>query len=335
VDSAAHHRVTDGACSTYASLQKVLCIERDALDHVIAHLPATAATLVEWIHAVKGRLVMTGMGKSGYVARKCAATCASLGIPSFFLHPAESIHGDLGMVMPEDFVIIFSKSGTGPEFEMMMPYFRSRGNRIALICCTPGSISRLVDITVVLPIQKEACSLGVAPTSSSTVMVAFGDALAITASTLRGFSHQQFAQVHPAGNLGKQLLLTVGSVMYTHPHLPLVAPATSVTDVIGIISAKNFGVGIVADHHHYLLGVITDGDLRRACSMGPAMFTATAGDIMTHSPKTVGPDMLAYDALCVMEDFNITSLVVVDNQKVKGFVHIHDIVKAGIQRSAR
>jgi len=328
-------------------LIQILSNEAEAINYLIENFPTSAQLLVETILQTKGRVVFCGMGKSGFVARKLVATFSSLGIVSLFLHPAEALHGDLGMVGSEDLFIAISKSGTGIELEQIIPLLRSQGNKTVLICCANGILSKQVDLTVALPFKKEACDLNLAPTSSSTLCMAFGDALAVVVSKLKGFGKNDFAKFHPAGALGKRLLLKVSCVMHKEDELPFINFDTKFEDLLLTITSKKLGVGIVVDEDKKLLGVVTDGDLRRVCEHGPQIFNKKASEIMTPKPKTITEDILAYDALKIMEEFNITSLVVTqrvvtqrvvtqlvvmqqDDGKVVGLVHIHDLLKSGL-----
>ncbi len=313
-----------------AGLASVIQAEAEALLLLSKNIPADANVLVQLILAVSGKVVFSGIGKSGLIAKKIVATFSSLGIPSFFLHPTEAVHGDLGAVQAGDIFIAISKSGTGWEFEYILPVLRSQGVHTTLMCCHRGNIAELVDLVMVLPFNQEACVLGLAPTSSSTLMLAFGDALAVVVSSQRHFSRQAFARNHPAGALGKKLLLTVRSFMLTGDHLPLLSSGTLFQEVLVHITAKKCGMGIVIDDNLQILGVVTDGDLRRACDEGPVVFQKNALEIATKKPKVISPGMLAYVALQMMEDFHITALVVVEHERVVGLVHIHDLVKAGI-----
>ena len=320
-----------GSFTISRDLISVLSAEAQAIQFLIKNFPETAEVLVQKIMQTKGRIVFSGMGKSGLVARKLVATFSSIGIPSLFLHPSEALHGDLGMVQPEDLFIAISKSGTGKELEQILHVLQSQGNVTSLMCCADGILSGMVDVAVKLPFTKEACQLNLAPTSSSTLCMAFGDALGVVVSKLRGFGKKDFAKFHPAGALGKRLLLKVTSLMNKVDELPLLQKDTSFDNLLVAITKKKLGVGIVVDADKKLLGVITDGDLRRACKNGKAVFDKTAHDIMTINPKVLNKDTMAYEALQIMEQFNITSLVVLDDAKqVVGLIHIHDLVKAGI-----
>ncbi|MBU1007990.1 KpsF/GutQ family sugar-phosphate isomerase [Candidatus Dependentiae bacterium] len=320
-------------------LISVLEKEMQALLAAAQQLPDEGVSLVQEILRVRGRVVFSGMGKSGHIGRKLVATFSSMGTPSIFLHPSEALHGDLGMVRPDDLFIALSKSGTGTELTQVIDALRAQGNKTALICCRRGALSFLVDLSVCLPFDREACELNLAPTSSSTLMIAFGDAVAVAVSKAKGFEKNDFARAHPAGALGKQLLSTVQSFMYGKNELPLVQKESSFQDVIVKATAKKLGLVIVVDSLdnfdnidgcEKLLGIITDGDLRRACKLGPELFEKRAHEIMTHNPKTVAAGVKAYAALEIMEEFNITSLVVTDKDRVVGIVHLHDLVKAGI-----
>ncbi len=316
--------------SILSQLETVIRAEAEALFALSGKLSPSAEILTELILATTGKVVFSGIGKSGLIAKKIVATFSSLGIASFFLHPTEAVHGDLGAVQPGDLFIALSKSGTGWEFEYILPVLRSQHIPTSLICCNRGNVAALVDVVIQLPFDQEACLLGLAPTISSTLMLAFGDALAVVVSSKRQFTRQAFARNHPAGALGKKLLLTVRSFMLTGDHLPLLKPETLFQEVLVHITAKKCGMGIVVDEKSRLLGIVTDGDLRRACDEGPVVFEKTALEIATKTPKIISADTLAYVALEMMEDFHITTLVVAEDNKVVGLVHIHDLVKAGI-----
>ena len=331
-------------------LAYVLLQEAASLQTLSNNLPEQVDTLIHKIMATTittttGKIIFSGNGKSGLVARKIAATFSGLGIPATFLHPTDALHGDLGMVQPNDLFIVLSKSGSVQELEPVFSFLRNQQNSIVLICCALGISSNKVDLTIQLPLEKEACALNLAPTSSSTLMMAFGDALAIVISKLKGFNKHNFARLHPSGTLGKKLLFTVKDLMTTGNALPLVEPTTPFKDLLFTISSKKLGVAIVVDKQTKLLGIVTDGDLRRACNKGPEVFNKTATDIMTHNPKNIGPTMLALDALAFMEEHKpeITTLVVTETKNVAepeikteaktviGLLHIHDIIKAGLQ----
>lgn len=313
-------------------LLAVLKQEAESLNYIITHFPSSTPTiLIHKLLSITGKIIFTGNGKSGSIARKLAATFSSLGNSSFFMHPSDALHGDLGMIGKHDCVIMLSKSGSGFEFDHIIRYCSSQKISTILICCDKGPLIKKAEIVVILPLIQEACSMNLAPSSSSTIMLAFGDALAIVLSKIKGFTHQNFAQFHPGGTLGKKLILTVDAFMYSEDALPLLGPQTLFQEVIITITSKKLGTGIVVDENNQLLGLITDGDLRRACSKGAPVFTQTAKEIMTQNPKTVESNILAYDALLLMEKHSISQLVVVENQKVVGLIHIHDLIKSGLK----
>ncbi|MFA5306670.1 MAG: KpsF/GutQ family sugar-phosphate isomerase [Candidatus Babeliales bacterium] len=312
------------------SLSSFLRAEADAILSLINHIPTQTLTLINDLLNAQGKVIFSGVGKSGLIAQKLAATYSSLGIASFALHPCDALHGDLGALQRGDIFIALSKSATGDEFSQILPILKPRGITSYLLCCKPGILCEKADAVITLPIEQEACPLNLAPTSSSTAMMAFGDAVALTVSSLRGFNEKDFARNHPAGALGKRLLLTVASIMHKNDALPLVLPTTTFKDVLIAITSKKRGLGIVVDNNHALRGIITDGDLRRAYERGPRVFDVCAQDIATMNPKFIAPHELAYTALLVMEQHNITSLVVVENEKVVGLIHIHDVIKAGL-----
>lgn len=314
-------------------LRDILRKEHLALELIAVSLPSNAHLLVEAMLQTQGRVVFSGTGKSGIIGKKLVATCASLGIPSFFLHPHEALHGDLGMVMPGDLFIALSKSATGSELSIIVAALKNFHVTTALIACGNGTLTREVDIAIILPFEQEACPLNLAPTSSSTVTMAFGDALAIVVSSLKNFTRNDFARFHPAGALGKKLLLQVKHLMYKEHTLPLIQPDDVFKNFIISISEKKMGIGIVVNEQQELMGIITDGDLRRACARGPEVFNASASSVMTKNPKTISQNELASAALNIMETFNITSLVVAQDNKPIGLLHIHEIIKAGIKNS--
>ncbi len=309
----------------------VLVKEAQSISFAAHNLPETADQLVLKILNTLGRVVFSGTGKSGLVARKLAATYSSVGIPSFFLHPSDALHGDLGMVRSEDLFIALSKSATGSELEQIFSVLQAQGNQTSLICCGDGNLNQLASLVVKLPFQGEACFMNLAPTSSSTLMIAFGDAVALAVSKKKGFGHNDFARSHPNGALGKRLTLTVRALMHSVETIPLLGANLPFKEVLFEISLRKLGLGLVLDQLGHLSGIITDGDLRRACEQGPSVFDRCAGEIMSTIPKTIEVASLAYDALLIMEKFNITSLVVLDCQKPVGVVHIHDLVKAGLR----
>jgi arabinose-5-phosphate isomerase len=273
--------------------------------------------------------VVTGIGKSGHIARKIAATFASTGMPSFFVHPAEASHGDLGMVMKDDAVLALSNSGEASELSDIVAY--TRRFSIPLIAITSRGASTLgaqADIVLEIPQAEEACPLGLAPTSSTTMMIALGDALAVALLKQRGFTATDYKQLHPGGKLGKKLLL-VHEIMHKGDAVPLAADNAMMSEVIVTMTQKTFGCCGILDSAQKLIGIVTDGDLRR--NMGDALLKKPASDIMTRAPKTIGPQALAAEALGRMNEKKVTSLFVIDEgMKVLGIIRMHDLLKEGV-----
>ncbi len=304
----------------------VLRTEAEAITRIMERLDGSFERAVEIIAATKGRVIITGMGKSGLVARKIAATFSSTGTPSFFLHPAEAIHGDLGMLVSGDTVIALSYSGETEEILRLLDRIKRLG--IPLISMTGGRDSTLAqasDVVLDVGIEKEACLLNLAPTASTTASLAMGDALAIALQQRNGFQEKDFAQLHPGGDMGRRLR-RVEHLMHCPEQMAVVAPETPMPKVIEEMSAKGFGVATVTNSGRKLAGVITDGDLRRLLQTGTNWMDLTAADCMTRSPLTIGPSELATKALNLLESRKITSLPVVDSEgRLQGLVHLHDL----------
>ncbi len=310
--------------------KNVLKIEKEALENVLKALDENFYKAVEAILDTKGKVVVTGMGKSGLIGKKIAATLASTGTPSFFLHPAEAIHGDLGMVSKEDLVIAISNSGETPELLAIIPTIKRWGNKVIGITNNPDStLARESDIHLFLNVEREACPLNLAPTASSTATLALGDALAIALLEMRGFTAEDFARFHPGGSLGKKLM-KVSEIMHKRDELPLVYPDTPMKDTVIIMSEKGFGAAIVINEGGELIGIITDGDLRRFIKKGGSIDKDLTKEGMTVNPKKIKKDILVIEALEIMEKYNITVLPVVENKKPVGLVHLHDILKSGV-----
>ena len=284
---------------------------------------------VDLLAGVTGRVVLSGIGKSGHVARKIAATLASTGTPALFVHPTEASHGDLGMIAPRgDAVIALSKSGEGAEFGALLSYCKRHA--IPLIAVTARERSTLAEMahcTLLLPAAVEVCPLGLAPTTSTTMMMALGDALAVALLERRGFTAEDFQVLHPGGQLGRQLL-RVGDLMHVGDAMPLTTPATLMAEAILTMTEKSFGCVGVVDAAGGLIGVITDGDLRR--HMSPELLARPAGDVMTPGPKTIRPRALVAEALGLMSANAITSLFADEDGAVAGIIHVHDCLRAGI-----
>ena len=279
-----------------------------------------------------GRVVVTGMGKSGHIANKIAATLASTGTPAFYVHPGEASHGDLGMITGKDAVLALSNSGTTPEILTIVPLIKRMGARLIAMTGKPEStLARLADVNLDVGVETEACPLDLAPTSSTTVALVMGDALAIALLEARGFSAEDFAFSHPGGALGRKLLLRVNDIMHEGREIPRVPPETLIREALLEMTAKGFGMTTVTDPDGRLLGIFTDGDLRRALDRGIDFHHTRIADYMTTRCKTVTGDALAAEALHVMEDSKITALVVVDEaHRPTGVIHLHDLLRAGI-----
>jgi arabinose-5-phosphate isomerase len=309
--------------------RRVLRAEIAGLESLSTALDATFATAVDLCLAAHGRIIVTGVGKSGHVARKIAASLASTGTPAQFVHAGEASHGDLGMIAGEDAIVALSNSGETTEFADIIAY--SRRFDIPLIAITSEARSTLAsaaDVVLLLPPAAEACPMGLAPTTSTTLMMALGDALAITLLERRGFSVADFRLFHPGGRLGRRLL-RVADIMHVGEAMPLVAPTTPMSEAILVMTAKSFGCIGACDGQGRLVGIITDGDLRR--HMGDDLLNRRVTEIMNLQPKTIDPGALAAEALGLMNRSAITSLFVLDdNSCPTGFLHMHDCLRAGI-----
>jgi arabinose-5-phosphate isomerase len=313
------------------SARKVLRIEGDAIEALRSRLGEEFAVAVDLLKTCSGRIVFAGMGKSGLVCRKIAATFASTGTPSLFLHPAEGGHGDLGMLARGDVLVAVSNSGETQELIRLLPAVKRLG--IPIISMTGGLSSTLAaraDIVLDISVAEEACPLNLAPTASTTVTIALGDALAVALLEARGFTEDDFALFHPVGALGRRLL-TVSEIMHVGDEIPRVNLGTTMREALFEITSKQLGFTTVQDGDDRLLGIITDGDLRRSLEKGSDPLSLTAGEVMTHSPKVLNAEALAAKALQLMESNKITSLVIVEHDnRVAGVIHMHDILKAGI-----
>lgn len=285
---------------------------------------------VEIIHQSKGRVVITGIGKSAIIAQKIAATFNSTGTPSLFMHAADAIHGDLGMLQKEDIAIIISKSGESPEIKVLVPLIKNFGNTIISIVGNTNSFLALQsNIIINTTVSKEACPNNLAPTSSTTVQMVMGDILAVCLMYLNGFTGKDFAKYHPGGNLGKRLYLRVDD-LYKANLKPSVSENASLKDVIIEITEKRLGATAVIDVNNNLTGIITDGDLRRMLEKNESFLQLTAKDIVTKNPKTISPETMAVQALEIFKTFDITHLLVTENQQYLGVLHVHDLIREGI-----
>jgi len=307
-------------------------IEAAALNALAARVDARFANAVQMALSIRGRVVVMGMGKSGHVGRKIAATLASTGTPSFFVHPGEASHGDLGMVTEHDMVLAISNSGESGELTAILPVLKRLG--VPLLALTGGldsTLARHADLVLDCSVDREACPLNLAPTASTTAQLAMGDALAVALLDARGFRPEDFARSHPGGALGRKLLTHVSDVMRSGGDVPRVAPEASFSELMREMSAKGLGASAIVDAAGQILGIFTDGDLRRRIEAGADLRAATAAQVMHPSPRRIAPDALAVDAAELMEAHSITSVLVVDAAgALVGVVHIGDLMRAKV-----
>ena len=312
--------------------RRVLQIESDSIREQIGNLGPSFVRAVEEIATSRGRLCVTGLGKSGLVGQKIVATLASTGTPAYFLHAAEASHGDLGMLVAGDVVLALSASGESPEILRLLEFARARSLlTIAMTGAPDSSVARVADVTVSVSISREACPLNLAPTASTTALLAVGDALAMALSERRGFKEEDFAALHPGGELGKKFL-KVRDVMRTGERVPRVSRDTPMTETIHEMSRKMMGVTAVVNGSGSLAGVISDGDLRRLLEKDPKLLSRAAGECSHANPRTIGAEELASIALARMEEWKITSLFILDEDgRLSGALHMHDLLSAGIR----
>ncbi len=303
--------------------------EANALDHITKFINDDFVKIIQLIHKSHGRLIITGVGKSANIANKIVATLNSTGTPAIFLHAADAIHGDLGIIQKEDVVMCISKSGETEEIKFLLPLIRTMGNPIIAMAGDINSfLVQQANYVLNTSVEREACPNNLTPTTSTTAQLAMGDALAICLLECKEFSKEDFAMFHPGGTLGKRLLLKVGDI-YIKNDRPEVTTDSNIKSVIMEISSKRLGATAVVDNGQ-LIGIITDGDLRRMLERNFDISNLTAGNIMTNKPKTINKDALAVKALEFMKKNKITQLIVADNKKYLGFIHMHDIIKEGI-----
>jgi arabinose-5-phosphate isomerase len=309
-------------------VKEVLEIEAQAITDLVDRVGPEFEKAVQMILKAKGRVILTGMGKSGLVARKISATLNSTGTPSLFLHPAEAIHGDLGMVTKNDVVLAISNTGQTSEINNILPIIRKMGTKIiAFTGNLDSSMAAESDVVIDVGVEREACPMGLAPTSSTTAALAMGDALAVVLINARRFDKKDFRKLHPGGGLGERLAVTIKEVMFTDDHVPKVVMGSRVEHAIKEIDSKGIGATLVVDEKGKLSGIITDGDLRRVLTKKKTIHKLKVEEIMSLAPKTVEEDQTAAEALGIMELYGITHLVILDrDKKVKGVVHLHDLL---------
>jgi arabinose-5-phosphate isomerase len=311
----------------------VLGIEAQGIQALIERLDESFVRAVDLLYGCEGKVVVTGMGKSGLICRKIAATLSSTGTPSLFLHAGEASHGDLGMIMKGDVVLAVSNSGETDEILKLLPIIKRLGLKLIVMTGKQDStLSRAGDVILNASVKEEACPLGLSPTASTTAALALGDALAVVLLEKKGFKEEDFAFRHPGGSLGRKLLLRVQDLMHRGSELPIVQVETPMKETLLEITSKRLGVTAVIDTRGDLAGVITDGDLRRGLEQKGDIFQLKARDLMTHDPKTIPADALAARAVAVMEEHSITSLFILADGKRKpeGIVHLHDLLRAGV-----
>src|SRR5438876_5375439 len=330
----AQSSATDPAAAAVTSALRTLEAEGSGIAALSAALQSDLGTVftaaTDLIRNAKGRLIVTGLGKSGHVARKIAATLASTGTPAFFVHAAEASHGDLGMITADDVIMALPWSGEQPEMKNLITY--AKRFRIPLIAMTAeidSTLSKAADIALTLPKAREACPHNLAPTTSSLMMLALGDALAIALLEGRGFTSVDFSVLHPGGKLGAMLKYT-RDLMHAGAAVPLKPLGTKMSDALVEMTSKGFGCVGIVDARGHIVGIVTDGDLRRHMDMGPDLMTATVDEVMTTNPKTIDRDVLAGEALEILNSSKITTLIVTDAGKPVGIVHLHDFLRAGV-----
>ncbi len=323
--------LTDGPL--IKSGHRVMSVEIQALQAVQARIGADFAAACRLLLQCQGRVICTGMGKSGHIATKIAATLASTGTPAFFVHPGEASHGDLGMITDADVVLALSNSGETEELLMIVPVLKRQGNILISLTGKPGSsLATAADVHLDVSVPEEACPLGLAPTSSTTAALVMGDALAVSLLEARGFTADDFARSHPAGSLGRRLLLHISDIMHAGSEVPRVGINATASEALVEMSRKRLGMTAIVDSEDRLLGVFTDGDLRRALDDAQIDLRNTpVKKLMAHSPKTILADALAVEAAHLMEQYKINALVVVDAEKhVVGALNIHDLLRARV-----
>ncbi|MDP2878537.1 MAG: KpsF/GutQ family sugar-phosphate isomerase [Sulfuricella sp.] len=312
--------------------RQVLSIEAKAVEALIARLDGEFIRALQLILHCRGRVVVSGMGKSGHIARKIASTMASTGTPAFFVHPGEASHGDLGMIADHDVLIALSNSGESPELLTILPIIKRRGAKLISMTGNPAStMAREADVHLDASVAQEACPLGLAPTASTTAALALGDALAVALLDARGFGAEDFARSHPGGALGRRLLVHVGDLMHSGDTLPKVPETALLTEALLEMSRKGLGMTAVVDNADRLLGLFTDGDLRRALDKTLDIRAAKVAEVMTRNPRTIGPGKLAAEAVQMMDQHQINGLLVVDaDGRLVGALNMHDLLRAGV-----
>ncbi|MDG3084766.1 arabinose-5-phosphate isomerase KdsD [Vibrio hannami] len=309
----------------------VLNIEIKGLQQLSQYINQSFVDACELILNNKGKVIVMGMGKSGHIGKKIAATLASTGTSSFFVHPGEASHGDLGMIEPGDIVIAISNSGESSEILGLYPVLKRLNIKIISMTGKPmSSMAKLSDIHLQITVPEEACFLGLAPTASTTATLVMGDALAVSLMKARGFTSDDFALSHPGGALGRKLLLKLNDIMHSGDALPKVTPDASIKDALLEISKKGLGMTAIVDDEDAVIGIFTDGDLRRMLDKQVDIHETAISEVMTHGPKVASPNLLAVEGVNLMQEKSITALLLCENDKLVGAVHMHDLLKAGV-----
>ncbi len=321
--------IADGVCELGQAVVKTTAQAVLALTDRINHHFAKAC---HYLLSSKGHVIVMGIGKSGHIAKKIAATLASTGSPAFFVHPAEACHGDIGMITPDDVIIVVSKSGETEEIISLLPFIKRLDIPLIAITGNPKStLAQMAAVNLDASVEKEACPLGLAPTTSTTAALVMGDALAIALLEKRGFTENDFALSHPGGSLGRRLLLRVEEIMHSGEAIPVVKQDACLKTALVEMTQKKLGMTAVVDQTGVLVGIFTDGDIRRAFDSNVNIHSTTICDVMTHNPKVINKTLLAAEAINIMESFKITALIVTDEQnKPIGVVHMHDVLRAGV-----
>ncbi len=325
------HIITDTDFDFIKAGKEVLQTEREGLEQLDQYINDDFSQVCALISRCRGKVVVMGMGKSGHIGKKIAATFASTGTPAFFVHPGEASHGDLGMVSPNDVVIAISNSGESSEILALIPVLKRL--HVSLICMTgrpDSAMGRAADIHLCVKVPQEACPLGLAPTTSTTATLVMGDALAVALLKARGFTAEDFALSHPGGALGRKLLLRVDDIMHTGSEMPHISSDASLRDALLEITRKNMGMTVICNDLMKIEGIFTDGDLRRVFDMGIDIQHASIASVMTRGGIRVRPNTLAVDALNLMQNKNITCVMVADGDRLLGVVHMHDMLRAGV-----
>ncbi len=312
--------------------RRVLTIEAAAVQALVERIDDHFLAALNLILSCKGRVIVSGMGKSGHIARKIAATFSSTGTPAYFVHPGEASHGDLGMVTAQDVFIGISYSGESEELLTIVPTLKRQGAKFISLTGNPqSSLAREADVHLNGAVAQEACPMGLAPTASTTAALALGDALAVALLDAKGFGEEDFARSHPGGSLGRRLLTHVRDVMHTHASIPAVREDATLAEAVLEISRKGLGMTAIVDASHHLLGIYTDGDLRRTLEKKLDFNTTPVNTVMSRTPRNISPDALAVEAVQLMEQYNISQLLVVDaSKKVVGALNMHDLLKAKV-----